>query len=84
VPKSLLNQEYKTLHPNDYEVYADFEGSNLETILYYPYDVVKIILKGDTNTKGFCKYFYFGIKIFHPEKQLRITFEVLNLRKSEN
>jgi hypothetical protein len=71
------------VHPKDYEIYGDFEGSNLEYVLYYPYDVVKLVLRGDTNTKGFCKYFTFGIKIFNFAIPLRITFEILNLRQKE-
>lgn len=61
-------------------LFGDFECANVHQIFYCKYDIVKIILKSDTNSLGYCKWFNYGLKILNPRKELRITILIMNLR----
>ncbi|KAM3130780.1 hypothetical protein pb186bvf_017075 [Paramecium bursaria] len=70
-------------HCEDYEIFSDFEGSNVHQIYYGKYDIVRVLLRSDTNSLGFCKWFSLGLRILKPRKDLRITVVLINLRAND-
>ena len=73
----------ETNHCEDYEIFSDFEGSNVHQIYYGKYDIVRVLLRSDTNSLGFCKWFSLGLRILKPRKDLRITIVLINLRAND-
>lgn len=43
---------------------------------------MKIILRSDTNTHGYCKWFSFGLKVY-AFKDIKISINIINLRTVE-
>ncbi|CAD8119640.1 unnamed protein product [Paramecium sonneborni] len=82
--ESLKNLKYKydANHPRDYEIFGGFEGCNVQEIYYCKNDTVKIVLKSDTNSHGFCKWFSLGLKIY-AFKEMSIKVNIINLRAIE-
>ncbi|CAD8108422.1 unnamed protein product [Paramecium primaurelia] len=77
-----LKYRYDANHPRDYEIFGGFEGCNVQEIYYCKHDTVKIVLKSDTNSHGFCKWFSLGLKIY-AFKELCIKVNIINLRALE-
>ena len=44
-------------------------------------DEVLIFLRSDTNTRGYCKWFNFGVK-YLGNCNKKITFKIINLRRN--
>ena len=67
----------------DYEIFGDFENSNLNQVFYLLNDTVIVLLRSDTNTKGYCEWFNFGLRFYPGAKSgLKITIKIVNLRKN--
>ncbi|CAD8206119.1 unnamed protein product [Paramecium octaurelia] len=77
-----LKYRYDANHPRDYEIFGGFEGCNVQEIYYCKHDTVKIVLKSDTNSHGFCKWFSLGLKIY-AFKEMNIKVNIINLRAQE-
>ena len=54
----------------------------MDKVLYVSNDTVLVLLRSDTNSRGYCEWFNFGVK-WHTSAPLglRIKIRIINLRK---
>ncbi len=69
--------------PKAIEIFADYECANIGKIIYCSHNKIKLLIKSDTNTKGFAQWFSFGVR-YTDTFPANIHFEIINLRKKDS
>ena len=85
--KKTIEYEYSSLGPCELKFDSTFESGNLDLAIQVQQKEFNLYLRPDTNTKGYCNWFFFKVQRRPTAKgrypQQKYQFNILNLYKKK-